>query len=270
MLPGQDTKPMGLSHSTRTVRLSTALGPDALGIRQIVFREALGQPFSPKNAAVAEQPDIDLDALVRTNLTVAIEALTGRKSRFVNAFVTEAALTGVEERLYGVSLTGAPWFWLLTLSQTCRIFEDMTAPEIVATVLDEQNLGRYRLDLEGTYPALRYCVQYNESDFAFISRLLEREGIYHYFEHTNGAHELVLTDSTGRLQPLPGYERLPFRSATQRQREAERVLQWQPKRSLRPTRVALADYRPDQPTADMLAETAIARHHRAAGCEVYA
>lgn len=261
---------MSLTQQTRTIRLTTALGEDRLGLRTLRMREGLARMFSAEIDAESEVPDIDLEALIGRNLTVAIETRRLGQPRFFNGFVTEAAHTGPRGRRHGVRLQVSPWLWFLTLTQTCRVFQNKTVPDIIRAVLDEHGLGDYRLDLSQQYPELEYCTQYNESDFNFISRLMERDGLYYFFEHENGAHRMVLIDTVSALEAVDGYETIVFNPSGVGDSSAEEFLEdWHPARSVRATRVVFRDYDPARPGAEMDAEASQAREHAAAGFEVY-
>ena len=80
----------------------------------------------------------------------------------------------------------------------------MTVPDIVKEVFGDQPTADFKLELTGTYRKWTYCVQYRETDFNFVSRLMEQEGIYYYFRHTDGHNTLVLTDSTSKHTPVAG------------------------------------------------------------------
>ena len=86
----------------------------------------------------------------------------------------------------------------------------MTVPDIVKEVFGEEKTADFKFELTGTYKKWTYCVQYRETDFNFVSRLMEEEGIAYYFKHTDGHNTVVLTDSTGKHAPSPGYETLSF------------------------------------------------------------
>jgi uncharacterized protein involved in type VI secretion and phage assembly len=88
-----------------------------------------------------------------------------------------------------------PWLWFLTRTSDCRIFQDQTVPEIVKKVFEDHGGRQVRVQDLSHLPQVDYCVQYRESDYNFVTRLLEHEGIYWYFEHTDGGHKLVLVDS---------------------------------------------------------------------------
>ena len=78
----------------------------------------------------------------------------------------------------------------------------MTAPDIIQAVFATYGLSNVRNSLQATYPVREYCVQYRETDFNFVSRLMEQYGIFYFFEHTNGTHTLVLADSNGALSAV--------------------------------------------------------------------
>src|SRR5947209_20026457 len=87
-----------------------------------------------------------------------------------------------------------PWLWFLTHYHDCRIFQNKSVPDIVQQVFNDRGYSHFKLNLNGTYPVRDYCVQYRESDLDFVSRLLEHEGIFYYFEHAQDKHTLVLAD----------------------------------------------------------------------------
>ena len=87
-----------------------------------------------------------------------------------------------------------PWFWLLTQASDCQIFQEMSTPEILAKVFKDLGYSDFKDSLKATYATRDYCVQYRETAFDFVSRLMEDEGIFYYFEHTASGHTMVLGD----------------------------------------------------------------------------
>ena len=88
-----------------------------------------------------------------------------------------------------------PWLWFLTRTSDCRIFQEKTVPDIIKEIFRDHGFTDFEERLSGSYRTWVYCVQYRETDFNFVSRLMEQEGIYYYFKHENGKHTLVLADS---------------------------------------------------------------------------
>ena len=96
-----------------------------------------------------------------------------------------------------------PWLWWLTLASNNRVFQNLATSDIVTSIFDEHGFSDYELQLTGSYTPRESCVKYGETDFAFVSRLLEEEGIFWFFTHADGAHTLVLGDSNDAFPPCP-------------------------------------------------------------------
>ena len=103
-----------------------------------------------------------------------------------------------------------PWLWWLTLASNNRVFQNLATSDIVTSIFDEHGFSDYELQLTGSYTPREYCVQYGETDFAFVSRLLEEEGIFWFFTHADGAHTLVLGDSNDAFPPCPNATTIPY------------------------------------------------------------
>ena len=128
-----------------------------------------------------------------------------------------------------------PWLWFLTRTTDCRIFQDMTVPDIIKKVFGDEPTNDFKFELTGSYRKWTYCVQYRETDFNFVSRLMEEEGIYYYVKHTDGHNTVVLTDSTGKHTASPGYETIPFIAPEQVVRpELEHISSWDFAREIQP------------------------------------
>lgn len=260
---------MEFQHETRGIRLNTALGPTALGFRSMTMREGISQLFEIEVEALSETADVDFEALLGRNLTVALDTEAG-EPRYFNAFVSRARLLGAVERVYGVRLTCAPWLWFLTLSQNCRIFADKNVRDIVSEVLDQHAMGDYEFRLDREYPTYEYYVQYNETDYDFISRVLEREGVAFYFEHENGSHRLVFVDSMSRYAPYAGYDTFRYEPAGHVSGiQEEAVMDWLPEKQVLTTRVALRDFNFETPKADLNADSNVSRQHAISEMEVF-
>ncbi|MET0389580.1 MAG: type VI secretion system tip protein TssI/VgrG, partial [Polyangiales bacterium] len=184
--------------------VKTDLGDKALMLHGLTGREALSQPYSFSLTLVnkLEDPPINQAALLGTVVKVTLDdeysadpRVTEKPKRYFNGYVTRSVLEDVrgEFRIYRVELR--PWLWLLDKTSNCRVFQNKTVPEIVQEVFRKNGFTDFTVKL-GTYKPREYCVQYRESDLAFVSRLLEHEGIYYYFEFAETKHTLVLADGT--------------------------------------------------------------------------
>ncbi|MGV2873942.1 type VI secretion system Vgr family protein [Colwellia sp. E150_009] len=223
----------------RLVAISTPLGDDELILRKAEIHEELGKPFSIDVELLSDNDDIALDDLLGQNVTLRLE--TQEDSRYFNGIITEFFQ---KENIDKNSCYGAiirPWFWLLTLSENCRIFQDVSYPDIIKSVFDELGFSDYENKLTSSYSVQDYVVQYNESDFNFVSRIMEQEGIYFYFIHANGKHILVLVDDSS---VLPECGEIPYfdKEETSYHNELEGITVWKSFRKLRTGGVSLTDY----------------------------
>jgi type VI secretion system secreted protein VgrG len=123
--------------------------------------------------------------------------------RYFNGVVSHFACTGKEGDMTRYELQLVPKLWTLTRYADCRIFHNKQGPDIIKQVLDDRGI-KYQASLSGSYKTLEYCVQYRETDFNFVSRLMEHFGIFYFFKHEDGEHTMVLGDSSSVHQPCPG------------------------------------------------------------------
>jgi type VI secretion system secreted protein VgrG len=196
------------------VSMDTPLG-QALTFRSMGGFEGLSQPFVYELEVFALRSDIEPEELLDKPVTVHFDP-TGDEShrRHWNGRVVRFQYLATDDDGHShYRLTLRPWLWQLTLSSDCRVFQNMTVPDIVTQVFQNRGFTDFETSLSETYPLREYVVQYREADFQFVSRLLEREGIHYFFRHSDGKHVLVLADSALAHSPAPGCESLPFASA---------------------------------------------------------
>lgn len=180
----------------RPIQISTTLGADVLLLAGFSGREAISEPFEFKVRMLSESGDIAAKDILRTAATISIQLPSG-KLRYLNGVFRDFSRGGydVRNKLYGYEGTLVPSLWFLSLGWNCKIFQTMSVPDIVEQVLKDNGVTDYELTVGGTYPTRDYCVQYRESNFNFISRLLEEEGISYYFAHSDSQHTLKIVDA---------------------------------------------------------------------------
>ncbi len=205
--PSQSAITMLAKQDHISLKLDCPLGENALVPLWFQGQETLSELFCYRVHLVSEDPDIDFDLLMAKSVTLRIEMSEG--TRAYNGVVgqfqqLETPYQGDDNATYYEALI-YPQLWLLTFVQDCKIFQDMSVMDIVKKVL--QDNGVTDLDDQttsnGKIPR-EYCVQYNETSYNFILRLLEEEGIYYYFRHENGKHTVVFGDSAEGHQPCDG------------------------------------------------------------------
>jgi len=199
----------GFTQAERLFQLNTPLGEDVLLLKGISGEEGISKPYFFNLEMLSTNSCITFTDIIGKNVTISI-VLADRKTRYINGIVAEFSQTRSGEYgdsgmvLSSYTARVVPWLWLLTRSRDSRIFQNMTVPEIAEKVFREKQLSDFKLDLKAQYEKKEYCVQYRETDFNFISRLLEDEGICYFFQHDNGRHTLVLADDPSEHKLCPG------------------------------------------------------------------
>lgn len=238
---------------------------DDVVIRRMSVIERLGQPFEFRVDLASKVGNLKFEDFLGRPATVHLELPRGGTRHF-NGVVASFGQTAVDGDSYQFQAVLRPWFWLLTRTTDCRIFQNLSVPDIVKAVCSDLGFTDYKLQLSDTYSPREYCVQYRESAFSFISRLLEAEGIYYYFTHEENKHHLVLSDGVDSHQPFAAYETIPF--APDRLLE-ERVTSWNASLELQSGKYVLNDFDFQNPKADLNTKLNVDRSHPHAGFEVY-
>src|SRR3954470_11723039 len=135
-------------------------------------------------------------------MTVGLQTTESGLFRYINGIVSRFESTGGDKELNAYSVELVPSLWLLMLNTNTRVFQNLNVIAILKAVLKPYGIT-FDDRTQAAYPALDYCTQYRESDFAFFSRLMERWGIFYHFEHSANDHKLVLNDKSSLLGDTP-------------------------------------------------------------------
>ena len=257
------------TQANRNLAINTPLGEDKVLIVHAAINEQLGRLFQCEVELASDDPNLDFTAVVGGNATIRMELLNSKTPRYFNGYVsrfvqTEANGTG---GIYRATLV--PWLWFLTRTADCRIFQTMSVPDIIKQVFRDQGFTDFKDSLSGTYTAWDYCVQYRETDFNFVSRLMEHEGIYYFFEHENGKHTLVLADSSSAHSAFPNYDEVPFRNARGATRNNESIATWTLEQEVQPGTYALNDFNFEKPKTSLIAQSDIATQNAQSTFAIY-
>lgn len=182
----------------------------AIDLVRFQSRERLGELFEIDADIVAVSKVDFLKSLGKTALIEVFDL--GKPVRVFHARLSEAHFLAESDEGYHYRLVLRPWLHALAHNRTYRIFEDKTGLDIIKQVLADHSRHVDYGRIGGRYRPRSYTTQYRESDFAFIARIMEREGIYYYFEHRRDDHVLVLCDAPSAHKPSPGYETVKLRS----------------------------------------------------------
>ena len=144
-----------------------------------------------------------------------------------------------------------PWLWWLTLSSNNRVFQNLNVQEIVGNIFKDAGFSDYKFQLKTTPVKREYCLQYNESDFNFVSRLLEQEGIFWFFTHQEGKHTLVLADDNSAFPPIPGDKKVKYQAAQSGEREIGAIRSAELRLQATAQGFQSSDYNYEQPKAPL-------------------
>lgn len=260
---------MARTQENRQAELITPLGTDVLLFHHLVARESVSQLYDYDLMVFSEDENIVLDDLIGQHAHVELELPHG-DTRYFCGHVTRFSFLGFRGPLAKYKLELKPWFWFLTRAVNNRIFQNETVPEIIKKVCADHGFTDIDDRLTSSYDPREFCVQYRESDFAFLSRLMEEEGIYYYFTHEPGKHELVLADSISAHEPFGDYAVVPYFPPDQHDhRERDHIDAWQVSRAVRSGKIALRDYNFATPNANMEVKAQMIRDYEHAEYEQY-
>lgn len=258
----------GLDQKNRLARLRTPLGEDTLVLSRFQAQEAISEPFEVSVEALGVEEGLDFDPILARPCLVTLE--THGRNRFFHGLLTEAHWSGVRDGLYSYRLVLRPWLWLLTRFADCRFFQEMTVPDILRKVFEEAGFSDYEFRLAQNYPKLEFCVQYRETHFNFVSRLMEEFGIYYFFKHSAEKHLLVLADAMGAHPTLEGDGKLPLIPLVGAYvRDREHIQQWNSERRFRAGKFALNDYDFERPEAKLLSFRQANEKYERSSVEIY-
>ncbi len=258
------------SQSTRQFAIATPLGGDKLLFKKMSYRESLGRPFEMELELASDDPAVDADKMLGETVTVRCELPNQEgKTRFFNGVVASFSQGATDEGKAVYRAKVVPWLWFLTRSSDCRMFQEMTAVDIIKQVFRDLGFTDFRESLSGDYRTWEYCVQYRETAFAFVSRIMEQEGIYYYFEHEDGKHTLVLIDDAVSHEPYEGYERIEFRPFDKVLADSEMIHDFFVTREVQPGAFAQTDYDFAAPTKELASRSAASREHNLAEFELF-
>jgi len=251
---------MAITQENRELEIATPLGKDVLLITSMSGTEQLGRPFRFELELSSEDYQIKYADIVGQNVTIRLN-LSEDKTRYFNGFVSRFTQTLSAGGLANYRATVVPWLWFLTRTADCRIFQEKTVPDIIEDVFREHGFTDFERSLSGSYRTWLYCVQYRETDFNFVSRLMDK--------HENGKHSLVLADSAGAHEPYPELEELEYHPADKGTKIEECISDWVVGTHLQPGSYALKDFDFENTKKDLQARAKVEREHASATFEIY-
>ena len=261
--------------SARTIFIKTPLPPDKLLVRSATVTEQLGQNFEMQIELLSPDDGVDFDALLGQDICLSVKLGDG-SVRYFHGVIAGLSQCGRLGKYVCYRARAVPWLWFLTRTTDCCIFQKKDAPktcsvpDILKKVFGDNGFTDIKDALTRTYRPRDYCVQYCESDFNFVQRLMEEEGIYYYFTHTKDKHTLVLADSYSGHQVFPGYGTVDYFSPSDNAvRNVDHIDDWALSRNIQSGKYATTDYDFTRPRAVLQTQHVVARGVPRADYEVF-
>jgi type VI secretion system secreted protein VgrG len=239
------------SQANFPIVLSSPLGKDCLQVQRIQGQEELMKPFCYEMDLRSEDRAVNFSSVIGQPVTVAFSLSSG-EPRYLSGIVSRFRQGGTDSRFTHYWAELRPWVWLLSLTRDCRIFQNQTIPDIITTVFADFGLTDFRNELKSQYDTHEYCVQYQETAFDFVSRLMEEEGIFYFFKHYENRHELILADDMDAHPSCPGSSTVTYRRARKGHREDSVVSQCTLEEQMVPGGFATDDFNFTAPSTNLL------------------
>jgi type VI secretion system secreted protein VgrG len=235
------------SQADRPFKVETVLGPDVLLLQGFSGQEGVSTPFSFTLDLVSQEASVSANDLLRTAAVVTLE-LAGGEQRVIHGLINRFVQLGQAHELTFYRAEIVPWVWFLSLSSDCKIFQNLSVLEIVEQVFKDQGYSDFEVKCVRNYPTREYCVQYRETHLNFVSRLLEEEGIFYFFQHSDSKHVLTLADDTSAVKPCPGQSKVRISPAPEAAHEEDFVTAFEREHAAYVGTVTLRDYDHLQPS----------------------
>jgi type VI secretion system secreted protein VgrG len=276
-----------MTQANRLLAVSTPAGDDVLLIDSFTGVEGISRPYRFALKMVAQLRDGDGSAtgnenkvkshdLVGQSMTIRIalsESGTGETSgeRYITGFCERFIKEHQSDEFAHYSAVIVPWFSFLNYATNCRIFQDMDVIQIIQQVVNNYGYSdKLKLDLNKSYTPRDYCVQYRETDFAFVSRLMEAEGIFYYFEHADGDHKMVLADAPSSYHDLPEQSNFKYSAVAGLSATEDTIRTWQVEEKMHPGKWTVRDFHHEIPHNPVeVTETSVSVAEEGKKFEVY-
>ncbi|WP_460951208.1 type VI secretion system Vgr family protein [Pseudomonas marginalis] len=259
---------MLFNQASRLAKITSPLGPDVLLLNEMGGGEELGRLFNYELQLTSLDANIDLNQLLGKPMSVGLQLADGGERHF-HGIVARCSQNIDQGQFASYQVTLRPWLWLLSRTSDCRIFQNLSIPQIIKQVFRDLGFSDFEDALSRPYREWEYCVQYRETSFDFVSRLMEQEGIYYFFRHEQDRHVLVLADAYGAHTTVPGYASIPYYPKDEQQRERDHMHNWHLAQEVQPGSLELNDYDFQRPSASIDVRSAMPRPHTAGDYPLY-
>ncbi len=232
--------------------INTPLGKDKLLLRGFKGSEGISRLFHFDLNLLSEDSGIDYTQIIGQTVTITLN-LANETPRYISGVISRFGQGGSGGTFTSYYAEMVPWLWFLTRDANCLIFQNLKIPDIITQVFDNLGYHDYSNKTKGTYEPREYCVQYRESSFNFVSRLMEEYGIYYFFQHAQGKHTLVLADDPSPISECPGQSEFNLDVESTAITENDVITGWRFEREMRTGKYTLTDYYFETPSTSLVA-----------------
>ena len=260
----------------RPLRLKGPLGPKKMILVRADISEKMSALTETDIQFISPDPNLKMEDIVGQRLSLELDDDEGN-TRYWHGHCVSCAFEGLMggQGLYRAEMR--PWLWFLTLHADCRIFQEKTVLNVIKEIFSNRGFPDMQDKTSVYYQKRDYLVQYRETDYQFVTRLMEEEGIYYYFIHDSSKETLVLADGSGSHKPLDGAAKIRFEyreggshDAGSYKRDEDHIYEWKSRERINTGKVCLTDYDFTNPASDLKALTSIPKgSHSYKNIEVY-
>ena len=236
-----------------TPRFTFTVGGRDFSVRRFKGHESISKLFEFELELVSKESNIAFDSVINQMGSLKLQQFDDVSPRYVHGMVNYFEQRNQEGKYTNYYAQLVPLIWILTQRHTCRIFQKKDIKTIIAEVLNKAGIPAdfYRFELQGTHPQREYSVQYRETDWNFISRLMEEEGVFCFFEHNDDEPVFVMQDQSYAHPPIPSPETVIFHEISNYAPDEEYLFFFNYAESIRSGKATLRDFNFKKPTMDM-------------------
>uniref|UniRef100_UPI00333F1CF5 type VI secretion system tip protein TssI/VgrG n=1 Tax=Paracoccus sp. TaxID=267 RepID=UPI00333F1CF5 len=256
--------------SAREITVTIPAIGEPVTFERMEGEEEISTPFAFELRCSAKTLDLKPAEVLGTRATIQVKGPEDSEPRHFDGHVAEFGLTEIRDDFAFYRLLLRPALWFAGLATDNRIFQNQSVPDIIEEVLRAYPDVVLDKRLEGSYPPRDYCVQFEESDLAFLQRLMEEEGIFYFFRHAQDGHVTVLADANAAMKPAPGASEIAYEpDSPNAPREGDYLTGWVPRASVRIGAFAQTDYDFLKPSSDLMATASQPAGHAGDRREAY-
>ncbi len=253
----------------RRFAVVSPLDPDVLLLRRMTGTEGLGRLFRYELDLLSESHTLDPAELIGEHMSVRVD-VRGGAQRYFDGIISQFSYAGSYGQYARYHAVLRPWLWFLTRAADCRVFQGDSTIDILRQLFEKHSCSDHDLSQVADPGPREYCVQYRESDFNFVSRLLEEDGISYYFTHEEKKHKLILSDGVNCHATVTDYDSITyFPEGSDQSTDTDHITRWCDTMELQSGVYVHTDYDFTKPRAPLETRANIPQSHTQAEIEVF-